>query len=90
MTSMTRTIVELILERPGITAPEISEIMEAHIDTVWRHLQRVMDKYPALHQVNNGGEEVEIFLLERRKGSHSPYQYTYKRLRSLPINSQNL
>lgn len=81
-----KLFVELIFKHPGITSEEISARLEMNIITVRKHLRRTMSNHPCFHFQNNGGEKAEVYLLERQKGSHSPYEYHYKKITSARLD----
>lgn len=74
--------VELIFKNPGITSEKISLKLNMNIITVRKHLRKTIEAAPCFHNHNNGDDEAEVYLLERTKGSHSPYAYHYKKINS--------
>lgn len=82
---MEKKMIDLILEKPGIAPEDIAKLFEITVRAARRHLSNTLKHYPCLKIRNNRSNTLEVFLLERKKGSHSPYKYSYKKIKSIEM-----
>ena len=74
---------ELIFNNPGITAKEIAEKGNITLKVAYKHIRRVERDYKCVHR--NSEDSLEVFLLEKKKGSRSPFTYNYRKIDAVPM-----